>query len=58
MFCVAVLAVVGAVAGCGGGSSGTKTPPPPPSDAGTYSVTVTGTANGIVHSAKITVVVP
>ena len=58
LFCVALLAVVGAVAGCGGGSSGTKTPPPPPSDAGTYSVTVTGTANGIVHSAKITVVVP
>jgi len=59
LFCVAMLAVVGVIAGCGGGSSGTKPPPPPPSDAGTYSVMVTGTsASGIVHSARITVVVP
>ena len=45
---------------CGGGSS-SITPPQTPingSAAGTYSVVVTGTANGIIHNAKITVVVP
>ncbi len=44
---------------CGGG--GSKTPPPPPPPPPTlvsYNVLVTGTANGIVHNAKITVVVP
>lgn len=47
---------------CGGGGATGKTAPPPPppgsTPAGTYSVLVTGTANGIVHNAKITVVVP
>ncbi|MGB7987485.1 MAG: protease pro-enzyme activation domain-containing protein, partial [Terracidiphilus sp.] len=38
--------------GGGGGGGSTNTP------AGTYSVLVTGTANGIVHNIKITVVVP
>jgi subtilase family serine protease len=42
----------------GGGGSTTKTPPPGSSAAGTYTVLVTGTANGIIHNAKITVVVP
>ena len=41
---------------CGGGE-GSKTTPPPAIH-GTYSVLVTGAANGIVHNAKITVVVP
>ena len=45
---------------CGGGGSSSTTPPPPVNGtaAGTYSVVVTGTANGIIHSVKITVVVP
>lgn len=47
-------------AGCGGGS-GTQTPPPPPpppANGVAYSVVVTGTANGVIHNAKITVIVP
>jgi hypothetical protein len=40
---------------CGGGSS--STPPPPPPNAATYSVVVSATANGIVHNAKVLVVV-
>ena len=46
---------------CGGGSTTTPTPTPTPTPAPTlvsYSVVVTGTANGIVHNAKIAVVVP
>jgi len=45
---------------CGGGGGGTVTPPPPgntPAPPGTYSVLVTATANGVVHNAKIAVVV-
>lgn len=45
---------------CGGGGGGTVTPPPPgntPAPPGTYSVLVTATANGVVHTAKIAVVV-
>jgi hypothetical protein len=38
-------------------SSSSSSPPPTPA-ATAYSVVVTGTANGIVHSATITVVVP
>jgi subtilase family serine protease len=38
---------------CGGGSSST----PPPPNAATYSVVVSGTANGIVHNVKVLVVV-
>ena len=41
---------------CGGGSSHTVPPPPPPSST-TYSVLVTGTANGTIHNAKVQVVV-
>jgi hypothetical protein len=49
-----------------GGASGTsqstssspQTTPAAPSPPGSYSVLVTGTANGIVHNAKITVLVP
>jgi hypothetical protein len=40
-----------------GGSSGSPPPPPPPPTAATYSVVVSGTANGIVHNAKVLVVV-
>lgn len=49
------------VAGCssgGGGISPPPPPPPPPSNYVPYSVVVSGTANGIVHNAKITVLVP
>jgi hypothetical protein len=45
---------------CGGGGGGTVTPPPPgntPAPPGTYSVLVTATANGVIHNAKIAVVV-
>ena len=47
-------------AGCGGGgstSTGTAQPPPGSTPAGTYCLVVTGTANGIVHNAKIAVAV-
>jgi hypothetical protein len=48
-----------AFTGCGGGSTTSKTNPPPGSTpAGTYTIVVTGTANGMVHNAVITVVVP
>jgi subtilase family serine protease len=41
---------------CGSGSSSTQaTPPPPPASSTIYSVVVTGTANGIVHNAKVLV---
>jgi len=45
------------IASCGGsgGSSQVEQPPPNPT---AYSVLVTGTANGIVHNAKVIVVVP
>jgi subtilase family serine protease len=47
------------VASCGGGSpSQTQTPPPPPVTTTASSVVVTGTANGVIHNAKITVLVP
>jgi len=45
-----------AVAGCGSGGSQSVQPPPP--NAATYSVVVSATANGIIHNAKITVIVP
>ena len=54
-------AAMAAISCGGGGSSSTTNPPPPPTNgsaAGTYSVVVTGTANGIVHNARIIVVVP
>jgi hypothetical protein len=44
----------GSGSGGGGGGGGGGTNPTPT----TYFVLVTGTANGIVHNAKITVVVP
>ena len=44
-------------AGCGGGGSRTVQPPPPPPTGTAYTVVVTGTANGIVHNAKITAIV-
>jgi subtilase family serine protease len=56
-----LVAVMLTVSCGGGGATGKTAPPPPPpgsTPAGTYSVLVTGTANGIVHNAKITVVVP
>jgi hypothetical protein len=57
--CVAILLV--ASCGSGGGSSKTGPPPPPPpaqSTAGiTYTVVVSGTANGIIHNTNVIVVV-
>jgi hypothetical protein len=48
-----------ALFGCGGSSTkGNTNPPPGSTPAGTYTIVVTGTANGIVHNAGITVVVP
>jgi hypothetical protein len=41
--------------GGGAGGGGGQTTPPTLT---TYSVVVTGTANGIIHNAKVTVVVP
>ncbi|HTB96755.1 MAG TPA: Ig-like domain repeat protein [Terracidiphilus sp.] len=58
LFSFALLFVL-TLAGCGSGNKMTKTPPPPGSTpAGTYTLVVTGTANGITHNAKVTVVVP
>jgi len=50
-----LFAALFAAAGCGGGQGGQK--PPPPANAGTYSVVVSATANGIIHNAKVIVVV-
>jgi hypothetical protein len=44
--------------GCGGGGSGTQLQQqPPPPNLSYYSVLVSGTANGIVHNAKVIVAV-
>jgi len=61
LFSLGLCAILTA-ASCGGSSSSstttTTTPPPGSSAAGTYSVLVTATANGITHNAKIAVIVP
>ena len=62
-FCLVLLSVTFLLVSCGGGSSegaSTTTTPPPANStpSGTYTVLITGTANGIVHNAVITVVVP
>lgn len=49
-------------AGCGSGGSQAgqpppPPPPPPPPNTATYSIVVTATANGIIHNAKVIVVV-
>ncbi|HEX4007430.1 MAG TPA: Ig-like domain repeat protein [Acidobacteriaceae bacterium] len=46
--------------GSNSGTTVTKTPPPPPPPptVTTYSVVVTATANGVIHNAKVTVLVP
>ncbi|MGA7342423.1 MAG: Ig-like domain repeat protein [Terracidiphilus sp.] len=58
MLCLALSATM-AISSCGGGSSTGSNKPPPANGtpAGTYSILVTGTGNGIVHDAKIGVVV-
>jgi hypothetical protein len=63
IFCMLVLLAVFLMASCGGGSGSSTGPsnPTPPANStppGTYTVLVTGTANGIVHNAKVTVLVP
>ena len=45
------------LAGCGGSLKSTSSPPANGTPIGTYSIVVTGTANGIVHNAAITVAV-
>jgi hypothetical protein len=47
-------------AGCstGGNSQLQPSPPPPPPNGVTYSVVVSGAANGIIHNVKLSVVVP
>lgn len=52
-----LLATVLVAIGCGGGGSQTVQPPPPPRVGTAYSVMVSGTANGVVHNVKITVIV-
>jgi hypothetical protein len=54
---LALAAILIAMPGCGGGQSGHISPPPPPTYS-SFNVVVTGTANGITHNAKITVLVP
>lgn len=57
--CGVALLVLLSISGCGSNKSTTTPPPPPPGStpAGTYSLAVTATANGIVHNAKLLVVV-
>jgi len=54
---LSLLAALVLAAGCGGGGSQTVQPPPPPPVGTAYSVVVSATANGVVHNAKITVIV-
>jgi hypothetical protein len=57
---LAVFAIFIFQVACGGGSSGNVNPPPPGTTnapAGTYSVVITAAANGVIHNAKVTVVV-
>jgi hypothetical protein len=54
LFSLAVFAALFFAAGCGSGSHSIPPPPPPP-NATTYSVVVSGTANGITHNAKVIV---
>ena len=44
--------------GGGGGQTGQQQPPPPPQNGVAYTVLVNATANGTIHNAKITVIVP
>jgi subtilase family serine protease len=58
--CLIVLLAASFLSACGSsGSTGTSTPPPPVNGtpAGTYTVLITGTANGITHTSEVTVVV-
>ena len=55
-----IFAILALQMACGGSSAGTTSPPPPtttPAPAGIYNVLVTGTANGGIHNAKLTVIV-
>ena len=52
-----LLAIVLVAIGCGGGGNQTVQPPQPPPVGTAYSVLVSATADGIVHNAKITVIV-
>ena len=57
---LAVFAIFIFQVACGGHSGGTVIPPPPGTTntpAGTYSVVITAAANGVIHNAKVTVVV-
>jgi hypothetical protein len=59
--CLLFLLAVFLMASCGGGGGSTtvsnSTTPVTNTPSGTYTVLVTGTANGIVHNSKVTVVV-
>jgi len=57
---LATLLVMNACGGGGSGSSGPPPPPPPqniPTPAGTYTVLLTATANGVIHNVKLIVAV-
>jgi len=56
-FTLTLLAAAFLAAGCGGGGNQTVQPPPPPTVGTAFSVVVSATSSGIVHNAKITVVV-
>jgi hypothetical protein len=65
MACLPILLTMALLASCGGsgstgggGGGGGSNPPVNGTPSGIYTLLVTGTANGIVHNAKITVVVP
>jgi len=60
LLALVVLVGVSIAPGCGSGSNQSNPPPPPPPpppNSHIYSVLVTATANGIIHNAKVTVVV-
>ena len=55
--CLVIFSAV--IVSCGGSGGGSTTQPPPVNGtpAGTYTVLLTGTANGTIHTAKVTVLV-
>jgi len=60
LFCQSIVLGAFLLASCGGGGGGGGGSNPPPvngTPAGTYTVLVTGTANGIVHNTVVSVVV-
>ncbi|HUY15362.1 MAG TPA: hypothetical protein VMX16_17300 [Terriglobia bacterium] len=54
---LASVILAGLLASCGGGSSGGGGITPPGTPAGSYTITVTGTAGSLVHNTNLTLTV-